>query len=198
MKRIIIPIFLAVATALTAIVVSHAASTSFVRSKSARLDDGFSVLGSAKLADSTSNTTLPALSVKHLSESGTLVAEYELEPAQARYIEINATTHAWVIPGRSGLCLAIPAFHGASIDVGCDSLARVNSGDFVMVRRPSSGPVIYGLVPNGASVTVTNQDSSSTGVPVTNNVFIYGDATAQSVSVQLGDGSVNTTTLAPE
>jgi hypothetical protein len=195
MKRIILTIFLAIA-AMAAIAVSHAAST--VRSKPAQLNDSFSVLGSAKLADSTSSTTLPALSVQHLSESGTLVAEYGLEPAQARYIEINASTHAWVIPGRSGLCLAIPAFHGASIDVGCGSLAKINAGGLVMVRRPASGPVIYGLVPNGASVTVTNQDSSSTSIPVSNNVFMYGDTTAQSVSVQADDGSVNTTALAPE
>jgi hypothetical protein len=196
MKRMIIPMLLA-AAALTAVVVSGAASTSTVRS-TARLGDSFSVLSSAQLADSTSSTTLPAVSVQHLSESGTLVAEYELEPAQARYIEINATTHAWVIPGRRGLCLAIPAFDGASTDVGCGSLASVTAGGLLVVQRPSSGPVIYGLVPNGASVTVANQDSSSTSVPISNNAFVYHDTTARSVSIQLGDGSTSTTTLAPE
>jgi hypothetical protein len=65
-----------------------------------------------------------------------------------------------------------------------------------MVRESSSGPVIYGLVPDGASVTVANAGGSSSSVPVTSNVFMYADPAAQSVSVRAG-ASVTTTAVSP-
>jgi hypothetical protein len=123
-----------------------------------------------------------------------MVSEYKLEPAQARYIEGDGT-HAWVVPGGNGICLALPT--AASITTGCGSLADASTEGLLVVERPSSGLVIYGLVPNGASVTVTNQDGSSAGVPVAGNFFAYGDPSAESVSVAKADGSqVSTMTVA--
>ncbi len=199
MKRILVTIFLATTTAaLGAIAISQAASTPLrssmpVRSTKRSLDGRFSILRSAKLAASSSETALPALTDKRLTEPETLVSELELEPAHASYIEINATTHGWVIPGRSGMCLAVSM--SVSIVRDCGPLASADAGGLVMVRRSSSGPIIYGLVPDGASVTVTNGDGSSSSVPVTSNVFMYADPTAQSVSVQAVGGSVKTTAV---
>jgi hypothetical protein len=188
MKRILITVFLAAtAASMAAIAISEAAPTPLrsphpARSTKRAPDGRFSVLRSAKLAASSSEAALPALTIKRLTEPGTLVSELELEPTRASYVEINAAAHAWVIPGQRGICLAV--HNGIAIVTVCGTLASADAGGLVIVKRPSSGPIIYGLVPDGASVTVTNRDGSSGCVPVTDNVFMYAGPTVQSVSVQ--------------
>jgi hypothetical protein len=195
MKRILSILFVATATALAGIAISQAASAP---SRLPALGSRFSVLRSAKLAASTAVAPLPAATAKHVTEPGTLVSEYELEPAEAAYVEISVTTHAWVIPGRKGMCLAVPVFKGLSIATTCGSSASAEEGGLVMVRRPSSGPVVYGLAPDDASVTVTNEDGTSTDVPVTHNVFMYADPTAGAVTVHPRGGGEATTPIKPE
>jgi hypothetical protein len=190
MKRILITVVCATTTAvLGTIAMSQAASKPARSSKPVR----FSVLRSAKLAAASSETALPALTEKHLTEPETLVSELELEPARASYVEIDATTHGWVIPGRKRICLAVAT--RISIVSGCGSLASADAGGLVMVQRPSTGPIIYGVVPDGATVTVTDTDGSSNSVRVTSNVFRYAEPTAKSVSVRAGGGSAVTTTV---
>ena len=128
------------------------------------------------------NPVLPAPTVQYLTEPGTQVSEYELEPAQAAYIQIDSATHGWVIPGRHGLCLA--SSNGISLVRVCDGVASVESNGLVMVSRSTSRTRIVGLAPDGASVTVTDQDGATTEVPVTNNVFTYADPDASSVAIR--------------
>jgi hypothetical protein len=185
----------ATVAALAAIAVSQAAPTPaplhHVLSTRRSHIGSFSVLHSARAATSGA-AGLSAATVKHLTEPGTLVAEMELEPARSVSVEINST-QVWVTPGRNGMCLAVdePLVEGRV----CGSLANANAGGLVMVQRPISGPaVVYGVVPDGASVSITNTDGSSTSVPVTSNVFMLADpTTAQSVSVRPVGGPVNTT-----
>ena len=198
MKRSLITVVVAATTAaLAAIAVAPAAptpgsSSKLARSAHRRLDSRFSVLRTAKLAGSSSGAALPTATAKHLTEPGTLVSEFALEPANAAAVEIN-NTRAWVIPGRRGMCLAVS---GVLVTTeACGPLASADAGGLVMVQRPSSGPVISGLVPDGASVTLTDTDGSSTSVPVTSNVFMRADPTALSVSVQPVGGPVMTTTI---
>jgi hypothetical protein len=204
MKRSLITIVVAATAAvLAAIAVSQAAPPPGSSSKRARstlvspahgsLGSRFSVLRSAKVATSSSAAALPASTVKRLTKLGTLVSEFELEPTNAVPVEIG-TTQAWVIPGRSGICLAVSGALVVTED--CGPLASANARGLVMVVWPQSGPaIIYGLVPDGASVAVTNTDGSTSNVPVTSNVFMHADSSAQSVSVQPVGGPAMTTAI---
>jgi hypothetical protein len=122
-----------------------------------------------------------------MTEPGALVSGYGLEPAQTRSLDVNGT-HAWVIPGSNGICLAIPAVDGSSIAVGCGSLAVATTG-ILQVQRPSTGPVVYGLVPNDDTVAVTGQDGTTSGLPVASNFFKYSGASVQSISIRDAAGS---------
>ena len=193
-KRILTTVLVAATSAaLAAIAVSQAAPTPTHHTRSVKRSHigRFSVLHSAKAATSGAGG-LSAATAKHLTESGTLVAEMELEPARSVSVEINST-QVWVTPGRNGMCLAVtePLVEGRV----CGSLANANAGGLVMVQRPISGPaVMYGVVPDGASVSITNSDGSSTSVPVVSNVFMHADpTTAQSVSVRPVGGPTKTT-----
>jgi hypothetical protein len=187
MKRVLITILVAAAcAAVTAITVSQAAPAPGRAQKSARathrgINDRFSVLRSAKPASS-SGVGLPASTTKHLTNPGTLVSEFELEPANAASVQVNST-HVWVIPGRRGMCLAVPEV--LVIAEVCGTITNADAGGLIMEQWPKSGPaVVYGLVPDGAAVIVTDVDGSRNIVPVTSNVFSYPDSAAQSVSVQ--------------
>lgn len=197
MKRNLITVcFATIGAAFALIAISQAASTGVPPGRPAHhskrvVGRRFSVLGSAKLASASAETALPALSANHFTEPDTLMSELELEPDRATYVAIGSTAHGWVIPGRRGMCLAV---RGAiSIVSTCDQLSGAEQGGLVMVRQASAGPVIYGLVPDGASVAVTNKDGSTSGVPVAGNVFMYADPTAQSVSVRPVGGGAATT-----
>lgn len=197
MKRNLITVcFATIGAALALIAISQAASTDVSPGPPAhhskRVVGGrFSVLKAAKLASALPETALPALSAKHFTEPDTLMSELELEPDRATYVAIGTTAHGWVIPGRKGMCLAV---RGAiSIVSTCDQLSGAEHGGLVMVKQASTGPVFYGLVPDGASVTVTNKDGSTSGVTVADNVFTYADPTAESVSVRPVGGGAATT-----
>ena len=84
------------------------------------------------------------------------------------------------------------------IGTTCASTTSVDAGGLISVERPTSGPpVAYGLVPNGASVTATGMDGSSTTVPITgSNLFMYGGQTVRSVSIHVPGAGVKTRTLA--
>jgi hypothetical protein len=204
MKRTIIPIVLAATiSAVAAITISEASSTP-VRASARRvanrsLKDTFSVLRSAKGAATSPGAALPAGTATHLTEPSAEVSEYELEPTRAAYVTLNPSVHGWVVPGRSGICLVLPSpSNPIYIGTTCASTTSVDAGGLISVERPTSGPpVAYGLVPNGASVTATGTDGSSTTVPITgSNLFMYGGQTVRSVSIHVPGAGVKTRTLA--
>jgi hypothetical protein len=176
MKRIAITTFLTLTAALGVFAISQAASPPH-----------HSI--TVRSSTSSSDVPLPASTVKQLTTPGTLTSEYELEPEQATY---DAAAHTWVIPGRGGMCLAVSTPDGNYVDTGCGLIANANAGGLVMVRRSASGPVIYGFVPPGASVTVTDADGSNASPSVTDSVFMYADPTARSVTVHVGSGGTTT------
>jgi putative exporter of polyketide antibiotics len=197
MKRNLITICLAtLGAAFALIAISEAASTSVRPTRPTHhaksIRGRFSVLGSAKVAAASAETALPALSASHFTEPDTLMSELELEPAQSRFVTFDSNTHGWVIPGRRGLCLAV---RGAiSIVSICNHQSSAEQSGLVMVLQASAGPVIYGLVPDGASVAVTSKDGATTGVTVTGNVFKESDPSAQSVTVRSAAGGSPTVT----
>jgi hypothetical protein len=202
MKRTIVPILLAAIISAFAAITMSAASSTPVRASARRvanrsLKDTFSVLRSARVAAVSPEAALPAVTAKHLTELGTEISEYELEPARAAYVALISTDHGWVVPGRSGICLVLPSpSNRLYIGWTCVSTANADAGGLITVERPTSGPpVAYGLVPNGASVTATNKDGSSTTVPITSNLFMYGGQ-AQSVSVHVAGEGTKTIELA--
>jgi type II secretory pathway pseudopilin PulG len=200
MKRIIITIVLAATiSAFAAITMSEASSTP-VRASAQRiahrsLKDTFSVLRSAKAA--VASPALPAETAKSLTEVGAETSEYGLEPARAAYVAVTPTDHGWVVPGRNGICLVLPSpSNQIYIGTTCASTTDADAGGLFTVERPSSGPpVAYGLVPNGASVTAINKDGSSTSVPITSNLFMYGGQTVRSVSIHIADEGTKTIEL---
>jgi hypothetical protein len=197
-RRIIILVLAAGATVFGAMAISQAASTSGGRApnltvgRKAHVGTGvlyrrFSILRSAQ-ASASSADRLPAATAEHLTEPGTMVSEYKIEPDNARSLDVNGT-RAWVVPGANGICLATPTPDGSAIAIGCGSLTDASDG-ILQVHRPSSGPVVYGLVPNGDSVSVTNQDGSHSNVPVVSNFITYSGPSAQSVAIHGPGGSV--------
>lgn len=197
-RRVIIFVLAAGAAVFGAIAMSQAASTPGAQpshapvvrpahKSAATLIGHFSALRSAVAASSV--PALPAATAEHLTEAGTMVAGYRLEPAQARYLGVGGT-QAWVVPGANGICLVIPTPDGSAIATGCGLATEVNRTGILQVQRPSSGPVVYGLVPNGDSVTVTNQDGSHSNVPVASSFFKYSGPAAQSVSIHSAAGTV--------
>ncbi len=185
MRRFLITIVTAAAVAtLLAVVVSQAApSTStprLIRSTHQRLASRFSVLRSARAASS-SASGMPTSTVKSLTKSGTLVAEFELEPENAVPVEIGGSK-AWVVPGRAGMCLAVSG--AVVVNEVCGPINNAEAGRLFMVRLPSAGRVIVsGVVPNGASVTVAGTSGPSRNVPVASNVFNYEGTPVRAVSV---------------
>ncbi|HEY1833574.1 MAG TPA: hypothetical protein VGG08_03995 [Solirubrobacteraceae bacterium] len=136
---------------------------------------------------------MPAFKVEGLTKAGTLVTGYELEPENAAPIEV-AGHKAWVVPGRSGMCLAVSG--ALVVNEVCGPLSNAETGRLMMVRLPSAGRVVVsGVVPNGAAVTVTGTSGPSRSIPVTNNVFNYEGAPVRSVSVTLAGRPTTTTDL---
>lgn len=175
MKRIAITIVLTSAMVLGAYAISQAASSPGRQA--------------SQTSTSLSDTAVPSSTAEELTEPGTAISEYGIEPERATY---SAAARTWVIPGRSGMCLVALTPDGNFTDTSCHSLADADSGGLVMIRRSASGPVIYGYAPSGASVTITNEDGSSVSPPVTNDVFMYADSTASSVAVHVGSGEKTT------
>jgi hypothetical protein len=203
MKRIIVPILLAaIVSAFAAITMSEASSTP-VRASARRvatrsLKSTFSVLSRARAAAASPEAALPAVTAKHLTELGTEMSEYELEPARAAYVALTSVAHGWVVPGRSGICLVVPSpSNRIYIGTTCASTTDAEAGGLYSVERPTSGPpVAYGLVPNGASVTAINKDGSTTTVPITSNLFMYGGQAVRSVSIRVSGEATKTIELA--
>jgi hypothetical protein len=196
-KRITIFVLVVGATVFSAIAISQAASTGgrrTIHSADRNADVGtgglyarFSILRSAQTAASSADG-LPLATAEHLTEPGTMVSEYEIEPANARAVDVNGT-QAWVIPGANGICLAVPTPEGAAIAIGCGSLAEAGKGILQVHGSSSGSAVVYGLVPNGDSVSVTNRDGSHSNVPVSSNFFKYSGSSAQSVSIDSATGA---------
>jgi hypothetical protein len=207
-KRVTIVAIIAAAAVFAAIAISQAASTPLVRGKPAQLDRTsrarvasmlyrrYSVLRSVRAGAAESGTGLGAEYAEHLTEPGTLLSEYELVPAQARAVEVGGS-RVWVIPGAAGICLGTLTSDGAARGTACATLAEAGTDGLLMSQRPAAGPVIYGLVPNGDSVIVTNVDHSSSRVAVVDNVVKVADPSAEAVALDAPDGrAIQTAKLA--
>ena len=151
----------------------------------------FAILRSANAA---SATPLPRGVEESFTKPGTETAAFELEPAETRSLNVDGT-QVWVTPGAKGLCVTIPdppkPPQPRTLSGSCGTLSQMTNGSLLVSREPS-GPVltVYGLVPDGDSVTITSQDGSHTAVPVASNFFAYhGGASARSVSIDSADGT---------
>jgi hypothetical protein len=191
MKRNLINVVIAsVAAALGVIAISQAATSTRASAVKRNGQARFSALRRGRAASSSGTSALPALTVAHLGAAGTLVSELQLEPERAQFISITADTDGWVIPGRLGMCLAIRG--RISITSTCGRLSNIDTAGLIMSRESANGPVIYGLVPDGASVAVTDRNGDTRTLTVTNDVFTASDPEAPSVSVRAAGGFVPT------
>jgi hypothetical protein len=124
-----------------------------------------------------------------------MIAEYQAESEQAHYLDVGGM-QVWVIPGRKGLCLTTiesgPQSTGPGlISTGCGWTSQVLASGVVVANRGGPGPsIVYGLVPDGDSVTVNNQDGSYSNVPVSSNFFKYSGISGQTVTIHNAGGSV--------
>lgn len=203
-RRIIIFVLAAGAAVFGAIAISQAASTPTAQKagresvarpahRSNTLGRHFAVLGSAAKVSSAGGE-LPAATAEHLTEPGTMVAQYGLEPDQSRSVG-TGSIQAWVVPGSSGICLVVPTPDGSAVATGCGPAADVSRTGIVQVQRPASGPVVYGLVPNGDSVTATSQGGTPSNIAATSNFFTYSGPNVQSVAIRASNGSVVQTAI---
>jgi hypothetical protein len=173
-----------------AMAISQAAQPQRVRSGRS-LASHFAVIRSARLAGSALTASLPANTAESLTRPGTLVSGLELEPALASNVKLRGTKHSWVVPGRRGICLVLETAREIAQD--CNETAAADSRGLVMIERRDAGTGIFGLVPNGASVSATNSDGAQLPIAVEGNVFSYEGNGIQSVSVRNGRGFVTTT-----
>lgn len=159
-----------------------------VQESAAVLDRRFSILDAGAAAAASSNP-LPAATAAGLTEPGTRTGEYQLEPTASRHLDVNGTD-AWVVPGQAGICLVVRGPEAGSIITECGALSTTVTKGLLLVVRARSGPMAFGLVPDGDSVIVAKRDDSSSNVPVTNNFFRYSGPVALSVSIRGADGGV--------
>jgi hypothetical protein len=153
----------------------------------------FSILRSARSAATA--TPLSVSDAEHFTEPGTEVAKLQLEPDQARSLDIDGTP-AWVIPGGKGMFLLQVDPGEITEGAACSTASQAASEGIILVSREASGPsfIVYGLAPDGDSVTVANEEGSSIRVPVTSNFFKYsGGASARSISIRSAGGAAANT-----
>jgi hypothetical protein len=128
--------------------------------------------------------------------SDTLPSDYHLGPsvgrqgldlAAAQAITFSNGQQGWFVPGSSGASLI---YHGSAWS---DDTASVLQG---LVGGPPG--TLVGVVPDGASVSVTKSDGSSETVPVADNAFSVSTSSADSFvgyQVRLSSGAVSTVNL---
>jgi hypothetical protein len=134
----------------------------------------FSVLRSARAAAANQGDELPAGVAQEVTETGSMSAEYKLEPAQARHVTLPNGSNAWVIPGAAGACLFVQSSPSQENGGACGSVASANAGTIMLVKSNQStgSKAVFGLVPDGSeSVTLTDSEGSTTQVPVSYNVY---------------------------
>lgn len=185
MKRIAVSLALTAVVAAAAVAATEAVFADAARPNGRRTRDH---VRSAQAAVA-SETALPSAIAAQLTQSGTASAELGAEPSQGSYHAINATTHVWVVPGRAGTCLVIPSA-GGWIAIACGLTATIDAHGLIETRSTSSGPVLTGYVPAGASVTVASSNGSTAAVAVQGGVFMYeaGPTAQTTVTVHLANG----------
>ena len=198
-KRLIAILFGAVVAVFGAIAISQASSS---RSPVGRLNQQkkhvaarhhvtvartllhrFAVLRAAKPAAALS---LPPGLAKDFTESGTEVAKYQLEPTQARALKIGAK-QAWVVPGAAGVCLTVN--EGLTGSYVCNSMQVAAKGGVLLMSRSPQAVSVYGLVPDGDSVTI-RVGGSERSVSTVSNAFGYEGGPSEAVSIHGPDGAV--------
>ena len=173
-----------------AIAISQAAQPTRARS-SWSVARYFTVLRPARAAGSALANSVPANTAKSLTKSGTLVSGLELEPAVASQVTLRGAKNGWVVPGKRGICLVLEVAHEIAQD--CNEAASADTRGIVMVERSNANISIFGLIPDGATVSATSQDGSQEPVAVEGNVFSREGSGIQSVSVRNGGAVVSTT-----
>jgi hypothetical protein len=143
----------------------------------------FAVLRAARPASAVS---LPTGLAEDFTESGTEVTKYQLEPTQARALKIGAK-QAWVVPGAGGVCLTID--QGQTDSSVCNSTQIAAKGGVLLMSRSPKAVSVYGLVPDGDSVTV-RVGGSERPVPVASSAFGYEGGPSEAVSIHAPDGAV--------
>jgi hypothetical protein len=164
----------------------------------------FSVFGLARSASTQQAVALP-VNIQQTLEQPT---EYELEPAQAQFVTLDANTHAWLVPGRRGLCVIVPASVDGS-EVGnipssssgpvgggevCAAAGKAVDGEVLMRQiNPASGEgVVVGLAPDNASITLIDKNGGTTRAQVTGNLYTTRDQSLAAVRVALANGTSKT------
>src|SRR5579862_5092967 len=112
-------------------------------------------------APRTSQDSLPADAVQSLEASGSLAVHFGVNPALSRLAGTVDGTAVWLVPGSAGSCMWVDG-EGAE----CAPNSFVSSQGLQLVRIPVSGAAssAIGILPDGASVTATNDDGSQAAV----------------------------------
>jgi hypothetical protein len=94
---------------------------------------------------------------------------------------------AWVVPGADGVCLTINEAQTGSYV--CNSVQIAANGGVLLMSRSPKAVSVYGLVPDGDSVTV-HVGGSERPISVASNAFGYEGGPSEDVSIHGPDGAV--------
>lgn len=152
------------------------------------IESSFAIARTAR----TTQDTLPAEAVQSLEASGSLAVHYGVNPALARFAASISSTSVWLVPGDTGSCIWI---EGQGAECGPNELVSTQGLALAAVPVSGSASSVIGILPDGASVTASNEDGSSANVTTSGDAYyIVGQAattqpvihTAAGTTVKLG------------
>jgi hypothetical protein len=140
-----------------------------------------------------SNATSTDPSLPDGWQAGAMVAQYGLEPDLAKYAGSPDGTSVWFIPGQSGSCIVIGSGGGA-----CGPNAPIAAQGIDVGVVPTSGApsTVFGVVPDGATITATSSPGPDAPVPVSGNAFGVSSAHGiRTFTITLRNGAKSSETL---
>jgi hypothetical protein len=136
---------------------------------------------------------LPAAGVAQVSTAGGLGLHYGVNPDLSRFVgTLNGMGAVWLVPGKLGSCV-----YDAN-GLACGSNVVMSTRGSLELQLPvAGGPDTFtGVVPDGATVTATNNDGSAAAVSRSGNAYVIdGDPNLRSVTIHETGGQESTSTV---
>ncbi len=132
-------------------------------------------------------------------------ARWGFDPAKTQYVALTRGIQIWLVPGSQSVCMVQsgpmigrPAFRHVLISSSCTSVENAVSSPFPWGGEPGPGNTRawIGLVPDGATVTVTTRAGATVKVPVVDNVgYVTSSSGFRSARIRYADGRTATSGL---
>lgn len=133
---------------------------------------------------------MPANAAMSVEAVGSLPGhQYGLNLAHARRIGAPGGTPVWLVPGATGSCITLNQGGG-----GCGPNSDVETRGLINAQVPVNGDpaVVYGILPDGASITSTDAHGQSHSVAMTGRAFALSATTSTGFTIKQADGHDDT------